>query len=182
MPLHSALVPGQGAGLRGWHLAAALVQASLHALRQGWQDMQGKAALTTAPAPDSRAALARHSAPRLHLRYSDVPLTPGTPRLTVTAALLREDGTDITDTLPPAAWSWRPASGIAMRAGYGAVTVDPEGEAHAISVCPRGTSLSLSGTSHADCRSPVAGIEVTVQLPGGERLSQRVQPALAGLE
>ncbi|WP_454724533.1 MULTISPECIES: hypothetical protein [Cupriavidus] len=144
--------------------------------------MQGKAALTTAAPPDGPATAAHQGTGRLRLRYCDAPLTPGTPRLTVTATLLHDDGTDITDTFPPSAWSWHPASGIAMRAGYGAVTVDAEGQAYAISVCPRGTSLSLSGTSLATGCTPVAGMEVTVLLASGEPLSHIIQPAQTSLE
>lgn len=144
--------------------------------------MQGEVALTVETRPARAAGQVRHGAWRLQLSYDDTPLTPGAPRLTATAALLRADGTDVTASQPPAAWTWRQASGLSMRAGYGAVTVDTDGAASAVSVCPRGVSLSLSGTSRPACQDLAAGVEVTVLLASGERLSQRVQAGLPGTE
>lgn len=154
-------------------------------LRKAWSGEQGEVALTLLHPPTARNAASGQApdcAHRLQLTYADTPLTPGATRITATAAVLRGDGTDITASLPASAWTWRQACGLSMRAGYGAVTVDTEGQGHAVCVSPQGASVSLSGTSRAACLTMVSGVEVSVLLGSGERLSQRCQLGLAGLE
>ncbi|WP_459569484.1 hypothetical protein [Cupriavidus sp. 8B] len=191
--MHSGSLSGHAAPGRGGRparqrpggLLIAVLEACADTLRKVWSGAQGEVALTLRHPSVSRNALASQApdcAFRLQLTYADAPLTPGATRVTATAAVLRADGTDITASLPPSAWTWRQACGLSMRAGYGAVTVDTEGQGRAVCVCPRGASVSLSGNSRAACQAMALGVEVTVVLGNGERLSQCFQPGLAGLE
>lgn len=181
---HSGSLSGHAAPRPGGPLIA-LLKACGDTLRKVWRGEQGEVALTLSQplaARNATSVQAPDSALRLQLTYADTPLTPGVPRVTATAAVLRGDGTDITASVPPSAWTWRQASGLSMRAGYGAVTVDTEGQGHAVCVCPQGASVSVSGTSRAACQTMASGVEVTVLLASGERLSQRFQLGPAGLE
>jgi len=163
----------------------ALLQACGDTLRKAWGGTQGEVALTArepATAPHSARGQPRTGALCLRLSYADTPLTPGATRVTATAAVLQCDGTDITASVAPSAWTWRQAPGLSMRAGYGAVSVDTEGQVRSVGVCPQGRSLSLSGTSRSACQDMASGVEVSVLLGNGERLVQHFQPGLAGLE
>lgn len=191
--MHSGSISGHAAPRRGsgtarprpGGLLIALLKACGDTLRKAWSGEQGEVALTLLHPPTARNATSGQApdcALRLQLTYADTPLTPGVPRVTATAAVLRGDGTDITASLPSSAWTWRQACGLSMRAGYGAVTVDTEGQGHAVCVCPQGASVSVSGTSRAACQTMASGVEVNVLLASGERLSQRFQLGLAGLE
>src|SRR5438445_8292125 len=130
-PMHSGLISGHAAGPRPGGLFMALLQACGDTLRKAWGGTRGEVALTArkpATSPDSAPGLPQTGALRLQLSYADTPLTPGATRVTATAAVLQCDGTDITADFAPSAWTWRQASGLAMRAGYGAVSVDTEGQ------------------------------------------------------
>ncbi|MDF3839305.1 hypothetical protein P3W85_41170, partial [Cupriavidus basilensis] len=177
--------PAQSPGGPITGLLTGLLQASRDTLRRIGGGVPGKEALTRqlrAARQGVHAGPAPASGYRLQLTCADTPLTPATARFTATATVVQGDGTDITATLAPSAWRWRRASGLSMRAGHGAVTVDMEGSARTVCVCPLGISLSLSGTSRAACRALAAEIEVVVLLGNGERLSQRLEAGLAELE